>query len=934
MSEVLVGSAYSTMELRYQQFSQGASVVEQTIQRLLALSKTPITVQAQLGGAGSGAGALTPPAARGGGAAPSVDADAAAYTRLQRAQAALEQQQARLARTQGDTARAAQLEAQAQERLTTELNAQNGTTTQSIAIERQLASVQQQSARAAQQEEAAQQQAMNAMRASVAPIQSVGTATQSATGYVDAFKSGLVSMVGPAAVAGLALGAVVGVANSFKEAFTFKAQLDATNTSIGIQLHGVRDSGQAFAEAAAFADRYRLTQEDTAAAIQASIPILRTSNASLSEVEATLLRLQVKKPEKSLADAARALDELKAGQIISIVDQFNVSRDAANKMKDEIAKGGDAVKVLSAYLTSAGIGMEALETRTKGAQGALNSLAVSQEKLKIAQASFAQGPGLALLQQQIKITDDATKAFGGSFIGLNNAIRDSVGVFNPAIGLLGEYNNAVLGGAQSVATFLGITGRTAAGSGPIAAFVAGIKGGVTSTNAFGGAVADVGNRLNPLTTTTAAAAAAIQHVTLNMDDERRAAGQLQAQIGQSISDMQRSAEASSVDAAQKALQAAQTKLVADQNRITTDSFLALNPNMGASGVIAAAAAQGYAKDIGILALLQLQLNTATDAQIALNNAQNLKGVAKTLTTERFAGRSGGRGDSSDAQADADAFVAGVKVQTAATEKTIDAQIALAAAHKDTAKQIDLLRQKANLFGKDEADRVQIQAQIISLQTSAGKTRVSAAQSTGLQLAQTEATSQAAILKAQREGQERLRDSEQDFLLHRSRSQEDEAIKIRDLLAHGQRAQAQKERETFAREQTRAQEDFTIQRQRTLRNNAESTGDIDARTDLRQQQIGQRAALRGVRPSGGAPVDLGAAPPTLTGAGGQAGGGRAFVLRVQVAPVSVQIDGHQIVELTWPETEQRIDAELARELSTIGIVLPPGGGQTAVAGGRP
>lgn len=643
---------------------------------------------------------------------------AAAAEEARAAQAALTRAQAvaRLQVALGQNAVAERTLSTALASVTTETNG-------SIRAQIQLVSIQQRGATAASAEAAAQRQAMDAMRASVAPVVEVGAATQNATSYVGAFTSGLAGMAGPAAVAGGALALLAGTANSFKEAFVFKAQLDATNTSIGIQLHGVRDSSQAFAEASVFAARYRLTQQDTAAAIQASIPILRSSNASLSEVEATLLRLQVKKPEKSLADAARALDELKAGQIISIVDQFNVSRDAANKMKDEIAKGGDAVKVLSTYLTSAGIGMEALETRTKGAQGALNSLAVSQEKLKIAQAQFAQGPGLALLQQQIKVTDDATQAFGGSFIGLNNAVRDSVGVFNPAIDLLGKYNNAVLGGAESVARFLGLTGRGGT-SGPIAAFVAGVQGGVTSTNAFGGAVADVGNRLDPFGTTTTVAAVAVKALTLNMDDERRAAGQLQAVTGQATSDILRSAQASSVDAAQKALQAAQTKLVADQNRLATDAFLALNPNMDASGAIAAAAAQGYGAAIGPLAALRIELRGATADQIAFNNAENAKGVAKTVAVDRFANRSGGRGDSSDATADAAASVAATKAQTAATEKTLDSEIALAAAKGQTAKQIDLLRQKEQLFGKDAADRVSIEAQIISLQTKGDKSRES------------------------------------------------------------------------------------------------------------------------------------------------------------------------------------------------------------------
>ena len=210
---------------------------------------------------------------------------------------------------------------------------------------------------------------------------------------IDQFKSGLAGIVGPAALAAAGIAVLTSTVHSFEDALKFKAELDNTNASIALSLKGVRDSGQTFAEAAAFADKYKLTQEETSKAIQASIPILRTSNASLTDVESTLLRLQAKKPEKSIADAARALDELKAGQIISIVDQFNVSRDAANKMKNEIAAGGDAIKILSDYLTGAGFGMESLALRTQGVTGALNDAKVAQEQLTIAQGKVAESAG-------------------------------------------------------------------------------------------------------------------------------------------------------------------------------------------------------------------------------------------------------------------------------------------------------------------------------------------------------------------------------------------------------------------------------------------------------------------------------------------------------------------------------------------------------------
>lgn len=270
-----------------------------------------------------------------------------------------------------------------------------------------------QTANVAKAQSQAEQAALRLATAQNKAASSSGLAGQ----FADGLKSGLLGIVGPAALAAGAIGLLIGTANSFKEAFAFKAQLDSTNASIAISLQGIRDSGQTFQEAAAFANKYKLTQEETGQAIQASIPILRSSNSSLTDIESTLLRLQAKKPEKSIADAARALDELKSGQIISIVDQFNVSRDAANKMKNEIAGGADAVTVLSKYLESAGFGMAALEIRTKGATGAINDARVASEQLKLAQGRLAESAGgIAFVEEEARVYRGLANILNGDII--------------------------------------------------------------------------------------------------------------------------------------------------------------------------------------------------------------------------------------------------------------------------------------------------------------------------------------------------------------------------------------------------------------------------------------------------------------------------------------------------------------------------------------
>jgi hypothetical protein len=272
-----------------------------------------------------------------------------------------------------------------------------------------------------------------------------------------AFTSQISAMVSPVALAAAGIGALVATANSFKEAFAFKAQLDQTTASITVQLAGVRDSATVFAGAARFANEYKLTQQETTEAIRSSLPVIRSSNASTEEILGTLARLRVLNPEQDFAGAARALAELKAGQINSIVDRFNIARSSANAMKQEIQQGGDAVLILSKYLDSAGVGMDALKTGATGASGALRELARAEEELKIAQGEFAQGPGLAILQARINVTRDAVKLFQGDVNGLNNVLRDSgVTAINPILGALTTYNSYVLDAGKNALQWAGI----------------------------------------------------------------------------------------------------------------------------------------------------------------------------------------------------------------------------------------------------------------------------------------------------------------------------------------------------------------------------------------------------------------------------------------------------------------------------------------------
>lgn len=286
------------------------------------------------------------------------------------------------------------------------------------------------------------------VQAQIANLERGATAAE---GYGAALAGGLTSIVGPAAVATAAIGAVVGAAESFKEAFVFNAQLEANTKSIEIQLNGVRDTGQALAQAQAYAEKYKLTQEEVNEAMVASVPVIRQSTASMEDILGVFDRLQVRQPGKTFSDAARAIGELQAGQYTSLNKIFNVPLEDAHQLSVEIKAGGDAVQLVSQYLTDSGLGMDALRSKTEGAMGALKDYTRQAEAFKIAQGNFAAGPGTGLLGGASAALADATRVLGGDGFGgifknfgalaSSNAI--ALQIFSAELGRSGDVERSV-----------------------------------------------------------------------------------------------------------------------------------------------------------------------------------------------------------------------------------------------------------------------------------------------------------------------------------------------------------------------------------------------------------------------------------------------------------------------------------------------------------
>lgn len=684
------------------------------------------------------------------------------------------------------------------------------------------------------------------------------------TQAIDQFKQGLLGIVGPAAVATAGIAALTATAQSFKDAFAFKAQLDATNLAIRTNLAGVRDQGQVFAQAAQFAARYRLTQQETSDILASSTDILRVSTASVGDLESALLRLQSRDVSKPVSEAARAVRELNSGDVTSIKELFNVPAKDALQMKNEIAGGADAVQVLTSYLDRAGVGMAVLENRSKGAAGAINEQRIAAEKLALAQAKFSEGPGVAFTDFKTNALKEFTAILTGDFteIKARNAARiEGQNAYNLAI-QQGKTDAEAMAIAQQV---MANAERDAA---------------------------------------VAAAGAATAHDRLKDDTI-------------AVVDATRlSADALSKDAQEKLKSTiASAQLSAQQAQLDADSRRAAQGLLGA-GDQAIILAQKYG-----IATTQAQF--LIDQQQKLSNATALADQRKGEQTGTDLSAKQFDDFSKLARAGAEEAAADKKraddKQKAEAARIQSAQNALALARATTKEQKIAELQRQQAATTDQAEKLQLQAQI-EQEKRAGASRVGTAKSTALQLQNTEQNSQLQLLRTQREGLERLRDQQEDFDVRRTRSKEDQDKKVRGLLARGQIAEARRAQEEFALSSKRDQEDFDRQKRRTLRNNAEGTGDIDARTDLRQQQIGARAALR----NGGAALGSSAPPASL--------GGAPRAAPQAVAQIVIQglitMDGKAVGTGVWPTIEVLVDEELAVSLAALGA---PGSTQQALAG---
>lgn len=222
-------------------------------------------------------------------------------------------------------------------------------------------------------------------------------ATRLSTATTQSFGSQLLSLAGPLGVATTGIGALIAVGAKVQDGFNLVATLEENRRTVQTLVGDVDKGNKIFDEAAGFARRYGFTQREMGAAAAAAAPLLRNSTVETQKQLEVLGRLASLNTAEGISGATFSVKELASGDITSIVERFNLGRDAARAMKDEIASGADVFTVLDRTLNQMGVTTDVLANRTLGAAGATRTYAQAQEDLSLALGKLAEGPGVKVL---------------------------------------------------------------------------------------------------------------------------------------------------------------------------------------------------------------------------------------------------------------------------------------------------------------------------------------------------------------------------------------------------------------------------------------------------------------------------------------------------------------------------------------------------------
>lgn len=720
------------------------------------------------------------------------------------------------------------------------------------------------------------QLARQAARSQPAPVAPAGGGGGGLRGTLTAFGGAaggplgaLAGAAGPAAIAGLAVGAgASALAGAAEQSRAFRAAEQDLRILAGTQARYNLLLQQARQNQVLFGGSITENLEP----LQQLIFISNRTGASLQDLNESARLLGATNSKEGVGGAGFAIGEFLSGDTTSIVERFNLPRQAVNDLKNAEVDTATKLQLLNQLILTQGDIAEVLAQKLKSPQAQYNQVNQSMERITIA-------------------AGDVVNAFGGiGAAALNNGLH--VGQFE-----------------ISLTTFARSAEEVAAG---YSAYIRALAEGKTQGEALLiGAQAQRDARQQEAQATDQATQAVNQNTQATQQQESALLKSLAAQQASTI-------EASNLTIAQADLEAAALRVAigASTQAAEVAALRAKYPELG--------------DQADILISRQVVLAAATDEATAALRRQQLAGQeaqTRDLT--------GGRGVVPGAPGQRGNTVADFEAEIERRRRLAEAQARQTEATETTAQRVTRLRKAeadaARQHGRDSAEyvdaqtaRLQAEKQLTSERDKAATRAVSAKRKETNALAR-ETDQQARDLERQvqqqQEAYQRLTRAHEDYLTGRARSQEDFERQYRRLLAEGKRFEAQQLKEEFGRTQARSAEDFARQQQRTREDAGLANAAVGAAPVA---QIARDARLSAT-----------AAPATSIAGGGPASTGAgttgAITLTIRFAPIQLIADGRALAEVVYPDVEAR----LAAAVTEIDIASPPRiGPTTAVSGPRP
>lgn len=376
------------------------------------------------------------------------------FLALQQAVASNEAATAKAAAAAGDYTQAASGYSAAIQRLENILQAQNQTTTQTLAVERQLITLRQQAAKAAQAE-------ADAVAKASSSTQGMGAQLASSRTNLESFVGSLTSLNSALGTFGVALGAKQLVDFG---ADALQSSLDLKQTENALrQIAGSQDTYNRILAAAKEQQRnFGGSLADNLKELSTFAVQARTTGADLDELIRTAQRLAALDPEQGVSGAKIALNEALSGDPKSLAARFEIPRKELEKLRDSSTTAAEKLQIVNQYLDSAGIAANGYASAVEPATRAINEMNASLETLKLnAGAALSQAflpgvQGVTQLAEAINGTAPAINGFVGAQQAANSVVQATGGFFGSVLGPINAYNNLVVGGIG------GLFGYTAA----------------------------------------------------------------------------------------------------------------------------------------------------------------------------------------------------------------------------------------------------------------------------------------------------------------------------------------------------------------------------------------------------------------------------------------------------------------------------------------